>query len=85
MPRIPASNCPDCGACLNGTQELIGKGSAAPGVISLCFYCGALLLFTETLRIRKMSLDEFKALSPHNQRLLVNAQAGIRAAGKVVQ
>ncbi len=52
--RLPhAPTCPKCGKELDGYTALDPGTAPKPGDVSLCFYCGALLKFTETLQFRE--------------------------------
>jgi hypothetical protein len=51
--------CPQCNTELNVTE---GEGIPEPGNVSICWHCGAILIFLEDLRLRLMTFEEYSAL-----------------------
>jgi hypothetical protein len=45
--RVPAAECPVCGATLDGAAQVDGAGTPEPGDVTVCAYCGAPLRFTD--------------------------------------
>ncbi len=70
--RVPASLCPGCGNANDGATGIIGMGSPEPGDVTVCAYCGMVLVFTDTLRTRILSNEEWAGL-PDAQKLAITA------------
>jgi hypothetical protein len=49
---VPRSACPDCGAVSNGAASYGSNSRPEPGDPTLCFACGALLMYADDLRLR---------------------------------
>lgn len=55
--NIPPTTCPKCGLdCQTASHP--GGATPSPGDLALCFHCGTLLTFTDTLELRLMTPDE---------------------------
>jgi len=80
MIRMPARLCPECGYLTDAVSP-IGEGKPEAGDLSLCLNCGAPALFTRELKLRELTLEEFKALPANYKRAIRYARA---AAHRVV-
>jgi hypothetical protein len=49
---VPRSACPDCGAVSNRPASYAANARPEPGDPTLCFACGALVVFADDLRLR---------------------------------
>jgi hypothetical protein len=58
---LEIDSCPACGRRLNAATCL-GEREPAPGAALICVYCAAPLVFTEGLRLRRATTEEFAAL-----------------------
>jgi hypothetical protein len=56
--RTPGSPCVACSRILDCSCEVGGASTPSPGDVSLCAYCGAINIFTETLTCRPASVAE---------------------------
>jgi len=65
--EIAPTACPACGEVI---EAATGHGTPAPGCVTLCIYCRAILIFTDDLQQRLMSNAEWAAL-PREQRELI--------------
>jgi hypothetical protein len=45
--RIAPIPCPGCDACLDGATNVFGDGGPTEGSLTVCSYCGKILVFTE--------------------------------------
>lgn len=50
--RTQASSCPSCAALLDAATGVGHEGGPKPGDLSICFNCGELNLFDESLQVR---------------------------------
>ena len=70
---VPEMKCPLCEHALDrATMDPRNPDALPPqpGDVSVCLYCAAFLVFTETLHMRSMSEAEFNKLSAEQQRYL---------------
>jgi hypothetical protein len=57
--RIKQSECLSCGRPLNSTSCVDGSDAApSPGDVTVCFYCGLVMIFTDDLSLRDLTRDE---------------------------
>lgn len=55
--------CPTCGKLLDGlTNPTGGSLDAQPGDISVCAYCGEVLIFDESLKLKLSTEEDLKDL-----------------------
>ena len=74
-PVHPQAVCPHCGREIGYATGIEGAPSA--GDYSCCMYCGTFLRFIENLKVRELSLEEFKAAPKRVQRRLRLVRWGI--------
>lgn len=76
MVELPVTVCPVCEYIMDSASSLNNQEHAkpAPGDVSLCFRCGAVLQFDNALHVRKAAEADWKELSPKNRDLLLRAQ-----------
>ena len=61
--KIKPSICPTCGKILDAVSAEDGTGSPEPGDITVCFYCGEILNFSDDMILEKISqelIDSFE-------------------------
>lgn len=56
--KIPDTDCPYCGRLINAATGVDVGTTPSPGAVSICFYCGEILVFTDTLSYRKPTPEE---------------------------
>jgi hypothetical protein len=61
--RKAASPCPFCGKVMDCASNIEGKGAPEPGDVSLCIYCGGVMIFDRELVGRKPTDPELFALA----------------------
>lgn len=73
---VPDQHCPDCNALLDRAS---GMAAPKPGDLSVCAYCGAMLVFDQSLVQRALSEADFAALPEDNQRVMREYSDAARA------
>ncbi len=61
--RVPASVCPVCGKANNAASN--GQDRPKPNDVSICWYCGHLMIFADDLKLRQPTVAEVAELSRH--------------------
>lgn len=61
--KLPNPKCPACSTVMEGAVDPTGNEVAKPGAISLCFSCGHLMAFTETMGLRDLNDEEMLAIA----------------------
>lgn len=58
--RTPESQCPGCNHALDSVapDPSAPRDRAKPGDLTICFYCGSILIFGEDLRVRFPTHEE---------------------------
>lgn len=74
---LPENRCPLCGYRVDAASAP-GEASPNPGDSAVCMSCASVLVFDESLRLRKMSRDEFTGLHPESRKEISLIQRGIR-------
>ena len=75
----PECVCPYCAHKIDAASCLFDEPAVPkPGGISVCFYCGAAVVFTDGLMLRKPVLKDLDGLSFQSMVELVNIQIKIR-------
>lgn len=73
MPKIEngGSKCPECHADADGAT-CVDKPGAGPKAedLSMCLYCGTLLVFNADLSVRRLTGEEWEALDPEYKTIL---------------
>lgn len=77
--RLPATTCPTCRETLDGVTSTGSRAQPEPGDYSICVYCGTLLMFTETLVLRRLTYDEERAVPLYVKRKVEIANRAARA------
>lgn len=58
------ARCPKCQAKLTGATDPSSQAAPAPDDLSVCAYCGALLIFNNDLTLREALRDDLASLTP---------------------
>ena len=79
MEKIQIDYCPVCRARFNVVSSVTGKPIPQSGDITLCYNCGAMLIFNDDLYVRIMNEEELKGLNEEEmdgihkaQKMIVN-------------
>ena len=78
--RTTACLCPGCGRKLDAATEMGERGAPSAGDVSVCAYCGMLLVFTDAVTVREMRPAEFDTLSQTNKDALRRISVGAQIA-----
>lgn len=60
---VPPSSCLGCGKPNDVATPTKGDATLEPGAISVCFYCGHIAAFDESMRLRDLTSDEMKMVA----------------------
>jgi hypothetical protein len=52
-PHDPTLDCPVCHEVLNASTDLTSDRTPEPGNVTLCIYCGSVLIYGDGLRLRQ--------------------------------
>ncbi len=74
--------CPSCNAKLNCSTNIISEDPPDPGDMSICCYCGDLLVYTENRELRMATEADRATLNEEEAFLIKTVQAKIR--GKIL-
>ena len=76
---MKTEKCPSCKVELNMSTPVDGsKRKPVPGDISVCFYCGAFMMFDKNVHRTKMTKKQFEKLEPELQAQMIQAQNMIK-------
>ena len=76
---LPLTFCPQCGHKLDGaTQVEEGKGEPEENDLTVCWYCGRILLFNADLSLRVAGDDDLKQLDDSTLIMVMQLQAKVR-------
>jgi hypothetical protein len=53
--HVPVSHCLECGKSLDAATGADHDHKVTPGSLSLCVYCGALMIFGNDMRLRQIT------------------------------
>lgn len=83
--RVEPGECPKCKAVLDGStssaDNTIERGPE-PEDVTVCFYCGALLVFTKEMTLREMKVTEFRTLDPKIKMSLIATMSALNELWK---
>lgn len=71
--RVPGTDCPSCQQRLDAATGIGGRRRPKPGNVTLCFYCGHILVFDEGLLLREPTGEEMHEIA--GNKVLLRAQA----------
>jgi hypothetical protein len=87
-PEIPQSRCPLCKHTLDAVECASGRSRPSPGLPTICIYCGEVLVFDDSLSLRKPTVEDSAdfAENPHWDllRRAVDLVARFLAKGKSI-
>ena len=64
--RTPPQLCLNCGTLLDAVSEISGENLAPrPGDLTICFYCRTPMAFTDALKLRHVTTEEFDELGEY--------------------
>lgn len=63
--RINGTDCPYCGKGCDAVTGVNNEGTASPGDVSICWYCGEVALFGAELDLRKPTPQELIDMQVH--------------------
>lgn len=58
------SRCPKCGERMNGATDPLGSAVPTPGDLSVCVYCGNVLVFNHDMTVRDATRYDVQKLTP---------------------
>ena len=58
------ARCPRCRCELTGATDMVNDSAPSGGDISVCAYCGAIMVFNPDLTLREATHGDIDALSP---------------------
>ena len=61
--RVPLGNCLNCSKPLDAAASLESDDPPRPDDITVCFYCGYIMAFTEDFKLRKLTQEEMEEFS----------------------
>lgn len=74
--QLPSSNCLHCQAHLDFARSVGSKAKPKPGSITICFRCGHLMAFNESLRMRELTDQEMIAVAGDKNILAIQRARG---------
>jgi hypothetical protein len=75
--RLPPSYCPTCAVELDCATPAEVDATPRDGDLTVCMYCGAVLIFTAELRQRPATPAELDSLPPKTRSLVDKVRAAI--------
>lgn len=72
------ATCPTCGMKTTAATDMEGNAKPRAGDLSVCAYCATALVFTDGLKLRKMTDHDMLALPFGELRQLRAAQAAVQ-------
>jgi len=70
--RLEPDTCPHCKRMLDAAAVSTGESiEPSPGDVTVCLRCGHPMVFTEAMRVRSMTPEEWQALSEKQRRELL--------------
>jgi len=55
-----SNDCPNCKKALDAAQHLSGDDRPSDGDLTVCLYCGHLMVFGPNLSLRELTSDEMR-------------------------
>ena len=80
--KVKGSNCPKCNKFLDAVTAEDGVKSPIPGDLSICFYCGELLIFNNNIELEKIPQDLFDSFDDELKEELLFTQKQLRKISK---
>lgn len=60
--RLPDSACTACGKVMDAASCVSGDYKPDPEDITICIYCGHIMGFTNEMKLRELSLEEWQEI-----------------------
>jgi len=76
--KLPDRACPVCNNKLDAASAINADTSPQPGDVSICFYCGSFLIYSDDMSSRLLTELEVYALDPHTKALLVETRQRLK-------
>ena len=79
--RMPGTTCPVCARRLSGATGYDNADDDAvpvPGDVTVCAYCRSFLMFTATLDVRLLTLEEIAELDAHTRHAMIELREQLR-------
>lgn len=83
--RLPHHECPSCEMALDAATDAYGEATPEPGDLTVCIYCAAILVFTDTMGLRLPTDEEFAALPQETRQSVERLVQTINAHGPGVR
>lgn len=77
--QVPSFPCPQCGYELSGAMAVDGRFAPRSGDLTVCVKCGALLVYGEGLRPRRMTDNDLRLVPPQEKYTLLTVQEAVLA------
>jgi hypothetical protein len=61
--RVPKATCPNCKEQLNSASSLETEEGPSPGDMTMCLYCGHLMIFAPDFSFRALTQDEMHEIA----------------------
>ena len=82
------NNCPECGGLTNEARDIQGNARPSNGDISICYHCGAINQFDETLNIIPLPNEVLNDIKQHDSStftMIMDVVITIKANNKINQ
>ncbi len=73
---VPVAHCPNCGKLLEACTAVLHNNAPAPGSLTVCFYCAALLQFNPVLGLVQLK-DLPSDCDDETRRVVARIRAGV--------
>lgn len=60
--KINDDICPNCKSVLNACTGVNSEQNPSPGDITICFYCGSVLKFSDDMTLVEPTIDDYVAM-----------------------
>jgi DNA-directed RNA polymerase subunit RPC12/RpoP len=74
--KMPKNKCLDCGKAMDGATSVEHTEKPHEGSVSICFYCGHIMIFDEKLKFRELTDSEIIELAAHPTILRIQKARG---------
>lgn len=74
---VEKTACPYCGKAINMATNTENERGPEEGDLSVCGWCGGLLIFNEDLSIRKLTIEEIANLGDNERIMLVRIRTEV--------
>lgn len=74
--KLPGCVCTNCGKLVDGASSFETDRSPRPGDATICVYCGHLMVFDDTMKLRELNDQEIVELAGDPRLLLMQKVRG---------